>query len=450
MKDYTDIERSLKHSRFDKAHRDGSAAFASLPEARSTKHGAGSSDQWSVISDQLQYAAGEEKALKGHNILARGNALGSGKPEVGSQKSEVGSRKGKGTLANPAGIRFEANRAWIAGPAVGGPSLPGFVPSCCTGNEKSVTGREISVQDAKISCRDAKKSYRTGDFVTGSTQNGTGPAAAGDWGILKDELATARFHRVGLRLFDIPPHRCKRGTPLLMEGKRSCAETYSVFQNMEMEYGHFSSSKRRRNDRASNDVRNKKEETLFATSSSQPQREVGIFATLQLAAQKKLALDQLVTRGSCLVTLQKLTKKYDNPPSRRVTGTTKNAHLSAMEFMGTGDNNLNLFLATARLYRVDNNKPGVNRPHDTIVRQHQEERWSGFAKRSEMRIFTDKRQAPPSLPEGEEKSPFGGFRGSVYNMILLVRFLVKTTVVRSAEGFRTVANNSKNQLAYET
>ena len=38
-----------------------------------------------------------------------------------------------------------------------------------------------------------------------------------------------------------------------------------------------------------------------------------------------------------------LTIKYYNSPSRRIAGTTKNAHLSMLENRGTGDNKLNPF-----------------------------------------------------------------------------------------------------------
>ena len=87
--------------------------------------------------------------------------------------------------------RAEANSAEIAGPAAGGAALQGFMPSCCTGNEKSVTGRQISLQDAKFSYRDAKNSRRTGDFVTGSAQNEAGPVTAGDWRMLVSDFRLA-------------------------------------------------------------------------------------------------------------------------------------------------------------------------------------------------------------------------------------------------------------------
>lgn len=97
-----------------------------------------------------------------------------------SEMREAGSPKPEARSLKPE-ARAEANSAEIAGPAAGGAALQGVMPSCYTGNEKTVTGREISLQDGKISYRDAKKSRRTGDFVTGSTQNETGPVTAGNW-----------------------------------------------------------------------------------------------------------------------------------------------------------------------------------------------------------------------------------------------------------------------------
>ena len=101
-----------------------------------------------------------------------------------------------------------------------------------------------------------------------------------------------------LNIIGIPPHRCKRGTPLLEEGK------------------------------------------------------------LDLAAKL-------------------LTTKNNNPPLKRIAGTTKNARLSVQKNRSTGDNNLFPFflisnLATALLkfrdYRVDDR---INKPYDAIVRQQQ-------------------------------------------------------------------------------
>ncbi len=284
-------------------------------------------------------------------------------------KTEAGSRKGKGTLANPAGIRSEANPAWIAGPAVDGPSLPGFVPSCCTGNEKSVTGREISVQDAKISCRDAKKSYRTGDFVTGSTQNGTGPAAAGDWGILKDELATARFHRV-------VNNKAGMNTPndtIVRQQRKKCSvssiqylvkpsrftkhlkvaytQPLGVSKTLEVSTAQLSNALRtdvRRNSplgvrgRAGVVATARFHRVANNIDMNEPHDTIVRQQCIQHPAPNSL----LFAHGS-LLTAGLLTKKYYNPPSRREQGTTKNAHLSILEFMGTGDNKSILFLQSS-------------------------------------------------------------------------------------------------------
>ncbi|MDX8337603.1 hypothetical protein SLH46_00320 [Draconibacterium sp. IB214405] len=48
--------------------------------------------------------------------------------------------------------------------------------------------------------------------------------------------------------------------------------------------------------------------------------------------------EELVASCLQLETQKKLTIKYYNSPSKRIAGTTKNAHLSKLENMGTGDN----------------------------------------------------------------------------------------------------------------
>uniref|UniRef100_UPI0032179823 hypothetical protein n=1 Tax=uncultured Draconibacterium sp. TaxID=1573823 RepID=UPI0032179823 len=95
-----------------------------------------------------------------------------------------------------------------------------------------------------------------------------------------------------------PPHRCKRGTPLLnKEGKRSCYESYSVFQNIEPDYVHFSSLE----EEGTNEVG----EVVYNTGN------------LQLVTDKPL-----------------LTIKYYNSPSWGGASKQKNAHLSALKRKG--------------------------------------------------------------------------------------------------------------------
>ncbi len=101
----------------------------------------------------------------------------------------------------------------------------------------------------------------------------------------------------------LPHHRCKRGTPLLEEGKHSCNEIYFVFQNMELKKEYFSSSQE------------------------------------EYVAKLWEEVDSKLVSRSSKFEANILTKKYNNPPLRRVPGTTKNAHLSMLEIVGTGDNN---------------------------------------------------------------------------------------------------------------
>ncbi len=80
--------------------------------------------------------------------------------------------------------------------------------------------------------------------------------------------------------------------------------------------------------------------------------------------------------GSKLFPLSK--GKWLQPKGSGVELIEKNAHLSTLKTMGTGDNKLFPFflisnLATARFYRVGNR---INKPHDAIVRQQRDSHWN--------------------------------------------------------------------------
>jgi|GEM_PF-3331698 len=135
------------------------------------------------------------------------------------------------------------------------------------------------------------------------------------------------------------------------------------------------------------------------------------------------------TLAACNLQLEAtlLTIKYYNSPSKKLAGTTKNAHLSTMENLGTRDSKLFPFFLISM----------------------SEEQWSGLVKAFEMRFFHVKEQTPPNLPKGEEKSPFGGFRGSAYYVDLLAKAWLNSLIVFAIKERGLVANINKTS-AYET
>ena len=137
------------------------------------------------------------------------------------------------------------------------------------------------------------------------------------------------------------------------EEKRSCYETSALFQYVEMEYEHFSSSQ---------------EEYVRQLADGR-----WCLNTIGIPPHRCKRGTPLLEEGKLDLAAKLLTTKNNNPPLKRIAGTTKNARLSVQKTMGTGDNNLFPFflisnLATARIYRVDDS---INKPYDAIVRQQQ-------------------------------------------------------------------------------
>nr|WP_320023637.1 hypothetical protein [uncultured Draconibacterium sp.] len=137
------------------------------------------------------------------------------------------------------------------------------------------------------------------------------------------------------------------------EEKRSCYETSALFQYVEMEYEHFSSSQ---------------EEYVRQLADGR-----WCLNTIGIPPHRCKRGTPLLEEGKLDLAAKLLTTKNNNPPLKRIAGTTKNARLSVQKTMGTGDNNLFPFflisnLATARIYRVDER---INKPYDAIVRQQQ-------------------------------------------------------------------------------
>ncbi len=137
------------------------------------------------------------------------------------------------------------------------------------------------------------------------------------------------------------------------EEKRSCYETSALFQYVEMEYEHFSSSQ---------------EEYVRQLADGR-----WCLNTIGIPPHRCKRGTPLLEEGKLDLAAKSLTTKNNNPPLKRIAGTTKNARLSVQKTMGTGDNNLFPFflisnLATARTYRVDER---INKPYDAIVRQQQ-------------------------------------------------------------------------------
>nr|WP_321484628.1 hypothetical protein [uncultured Draconibacterium sp.] len=137
------------------------------------------------------------------------------------------------------------------------------------------------------------------------------------------------------------------------EEKRSCCETSALFQYVEMEYEHFSSSQ---------------EEYVRQLADGR-----WCLNTIGIPPHRCKRGTPLLEEGKLDLAAKLLTTKDNNPPLKRIAGTTKNARLSVQKTMGTGDNNLFPFflisnLATARICRVDER---INKPYDAIVRQQQ-------------------------------------------------------------------------------
>ena len=141
------------------------------------------------------------------------------------------------------------------------------------------------------------------------------------------------------------------------EEKRSCYETSALFQYVEMGYEHFSSSQ---------------EEYVRQLADGR-----WCLNTIGIPPHRCKRGTPLLEEGKLDLAAKLLTTKNNNPPLKRIAGTTKNARLSVQKTMGTGDNNLFPFflisdLATAlpkfRDYRVDGR---INKPYDAIVRQQQ-------------------------------------------------------------------------------
>ena len=141
------------------------------------------------------------------------------------------------------------------------------------------------------------------------------------------------------------------------EEKRSCYETSALFQYVEMEYEHFSSSQ---------------EEYVRQLADGR-----WCLNTIGIPPHRCKRGTPLLEEGKLDLAAKLLTTKNNNPPLKRIAGTTKNARLSVQKNRSTGDNNLFPFflisnLATAlpkfRDYRVDDR---INKPYDAIVRQQQ-------------------------------------------------------------------------------
>nr|WP_319479815.1 hypothetical protein [uncultured Draconibacterium sp.] len=127
------------------------------------------------------------------------------------------------------------------------------------------------------------------------------------------------------------------------------------------------------------------------------------------------------------LTTELLTIKYNNPSSRRETSTTKNAHLSTLETMGTRDNKLFPFFLISK----------------------SEKQWGGLASIFEM-SYCGKGNRPPLSPEG------GNFlsaswrkvrRGKLSNSGNISETFLNQSVLKGQSGI--VANINKTS-AYET
>jgi len=172
-----------------------------------------------------------------------------------------------------------------------------------------------------------------------------------------------------LNTISAPPHRCKRGTPLLEEGKLELAASSSKHTATLLTIKYNNPQSKYWDDRVVN--------SNFIPDPS-PCRE--------LPLQGKPVLNRAGAHPTCSFVGSKLFPlkkgKWLQPKGSGAELIEKNAHLSVWKTMGTGDNKLNPFflisnLATAlpkfRDYRVGNR---INKPHDAIVRQQRDSHWN--------------------------------------------------------------------------
>jgi hypothetical protein len=185
-----------------------------------------------------------------------------------------------------------------------------------------------------------------------------------------------------LNTISAPPHRCKRGTPLLEEGKlKLAASSPGVWSGFSLRFNSQLEAQKKLTIKYNN-PQSKYWDDRVVNSNIIPDPS----PCRELPLQGKLILNRAgahPTGSSVSSKLFPLKKgKWLKPKGSGAELIEKNAHLSKTKTMGTGDNKLNPFflisnLATAlpkfRDYRVGNR---INKPHDAIVRQQRDSYWN--------------------------------------------------------------------------